>query len=54
MEDEGLDPDTEKTKVDIKTSVIKPIYACWVISAIGDVTQKTDCFIKGFVQAGLK
>ena len=54
MEDEGTYPDTEKINVDIKTSIIKPIHARWLIEASEDITQKTVCIIKGFLQSGLK
>ena len=40
MEDEGTDPYTEKINVDIKTSVIKPIHARWLIAAIEEITRK--------------
>ena len=40
--------------VDIKTSILKPIHARWLIAAIELTTQNTGCIIKGFVHAGLK
>ena len=54
MEDEGNHPDTDKINVDIKTYIIKSMYARWLIAVIEEIPHKTDCIIGGFVQAGLK
>ena len=39
MEDDETDPDTEKINVDIKTCIIIPIHARWLIAAIEDHTE---------------
>ena len=42
--------DIENINVDIKTSIIKPLHARWLIAVIEYITQKAYCIIKDFVQ----
>lgn len=45
--------DTESTIVDLRTSVVKPIHACWVISTHEAMEEKKVLIRKGFEKAGL-
>lgn len=45
--------DSESTIVDLRTSVVKPIHARWVISTHEAMEEKEVLIMKGFEKAGL-
>ena len=55
MEDESGDDqiDVSRVNVDLRTSVLKPIHAKWVMSTHEIVSTKGSLITSGFVKAGI-
>ena len=49
--DEGEDPSS--SKVDLRTSIMKPIHAQWLMDIHQIVAQKPEVIITGFAKAGI-
>ena len=43
----------EKIKVDLKASLIKPLYGNWLIAAVSILESRTATLVRGFEAAGI-
>ena len=45
--------DLDTFKVDLRSSVLKPVHANWLISVINDISKRADTIVSGFAKSGI-